>query len=79
MVDELRDQKGLTEQGNLVKAGRKWRGNDTWQCTLCTYNDTDYERTLGHVGTVHYPEEPPKQRIQSTLVDPHGRPYFMEG
>jgi hypothetical protein len=80
MVDELRDQEinVLTEPADLVKPGRSWNGYETWQCTMCPYNDTDRERTVGHVMTIHLQEEPKKQKIQSSLVDPSGRPIFME-
>ena len=80
MVDELCDQaiNPLTEPVDLVKPGGVWNGYETWQCTLCPYNDTDRERTIGHVRVMHFREEPPKQRVPSSLVDSSGRPLFME-
>ena len=80
MVDELRDQEinVLTEPSDLVKPGRPWNGYETWQCSMCPYNDTDRERTVGHVRAIHFREEPGKQSIQSSLVDSSGRPLFME-
>lgn len=45
---------------------------------MCPYNDTDYERTVGHVKEIHFPKKPSRQIVQSSLVDPSGRPIFME-
>lgn len=60
----------------MIEPGRPWNGFDTWQCKLCPYNDTDYERTLYHLKQHGVGLE--EERTKTSLIGLDGKPLFME-
>lgn len=67
----------LTEPAEVIQPGPEWNGIQTWQCALCPYNDTDYERALlFHVKQHGIGVEP--EKVETSLVGLDGRPLYME-
>lgn len=79
MVHDLRGEEVLTEPSDVIKPGAQWNGYDTWDCRIpgCGYNDTNRDRVGEHVEKIHGIFFGAR-KVQTSLVDPKGRPLFME-
>ena len=67
----------MTEPADVIGTGRPWHGHQTWDCSLCSYNDTNFERALEHVEKVHGVFFGTK-KIKTSLVGPSGEPLYRE-